>query len=133
MSNKELLSRLSTAAESIGLLAALQWPSGGGCLSGWLFPFDWVVARSDLVLLKLYLLSRPRCMRTAKPLRQNEQLNCRGLGLSIADCIGGSGSCACPPAEPAGSIVPMLRVPPLLNRGAVLVPSEAVANPRRNS
>lgn len=62
MSNKELVSHLSTAAETVGLLIALQWPSGGGCLSGQLFPFDWVIARSGLVPFRFYLLSRPCCM-----------------------------------------------------------------------
>lgn len=62
MSNKELVSHLSTVVETIGLLIALQWPSGGGCLSGQLFPFDWVIAHSGLVLFRFYLLSRPCCM-----------------------------------------------------------------------
>lgn len=62
MSNKELVSHFSAAAEAVGLLIALQWPSGGGCLSGQLFPFDGVIAHSGLVLFRFYLLSRPCCL-----------------------------------------------------------------------
>lgn len=62
MSNKELVSPLSTTVETIGLLIALQWPSGGGCLSGQLFRFDRVIAHSGLALLRFYLLFRPCCM-----------------------------------------------------------------------
>lgn len=68
MSNKELVSDLCTTAETIGLRIALQWPSGGGCLSGQLFPFDRVIAHSGLVLFRFYLLPRPCSMGTAKPL-----------------------------------------------------------------
>lgn len=59
MSNKELLSHPSTAVEAIGLLIALQWPSGGGCRSRQLFSFDGVIVHSGLVLFRFYLLSRP--------------------------------------------------------------------------
>lgn len=100
MSNKELVSHLSTAVETVGLLIALQWPSGGGSPSGQPFPLIGLLHIQLLSYSGFICCPDPAVCELPSPYSKTEQLNCEGLWLGV----GGSRSRAQPLAEPAGSI-----------------------------